>query len=242
MYSFRRTAIAETRRNEDDSMAGQLAYHQDYTSLDYYDDQGLADLDVSAMRLGLDRMSRNDLRAALSQARVSRIMVSDPATNLHQILMDKSKASAYADLEWVLLETNMASFLRSVTDKLEGEPIPVMQGYIERIRNLLRAKGQKDLLDQLYLSNVGRRQLFRRLRAREKILTEHKRSRNAVETVRSPEEPAPLSDQTASDVVNPTTWSGQDESAGALVELNACECVFTDVWTLVPRLMYFRIW
>jgi hypothetical protein len=69
MYSWRRTAILETRRAEGIEAARDLAGHRSGSNSIYaYDNIGLSDKDINAARLGEEQVSRSDLRKMFDQA------------------------------------------------------------------------------------------------------------------------------------------------------------------------------
>jgi integrase len=73
-YSLRRTAIVETRRLEGTEFAQQLAGHiPGSTTIYAYDDSPLSDVDMTALRLGEQGMSREDIRKTFSQMNTARI-------------------------------------------------------------------------------------------------------------------------------------------------------------------------
>jgi hypothetical protein len=69
MYSWRRTAIVETRRAEGIEAARDLAGHCSGSNAIYaYDEIGLSDKDVNAARLGEAQVPRDVLRKMFHQA------------------------------------------------------------------------------------------------------------------------------------------------------------------------------
>ncbi|TGO43982.1 hypothetical protein BCON_0680g00020 [Botryotinia convoluta] len=69
MYSFRRTAIIETRQNEGTEEARELATHAPGTTSIYaYDNIGNSDKDITAVRLGEPGVAREEIRRLFNQA------------------------------------------------------------------------------------------------------------------------------------------------------------------------------
>ncbi|KAF7920463.1 hypothetical protein EAE99_008077 [Botrytis elliptica] len=69
MYSFRRTAIIETRQNEGTEEARELATHAPGTTSIYaYDNIGNSDKDITAVRLGESAVAREEIRRLFNQA------------------------------------------------------------------------------------------------------------------------------------------------------------------------------
>lgn len=79
MYSFRRTAIIETRRHEGAEAAQQLAGHAtgSRTIDDYYDNEKSADKDLTALRLGETPVSRDEIRRVFHEIVGARVVLDD---------------------------------------------------------------------------------------------------------------------------------------------------------------------
>lgn len=157
-YSWRRTAL----------VARELAGHLSGFDSIYSDDAvGLNDMDISAMRLGFESMSRDDLRAALAQAVVSRVDIENDPTMLNasltQQLKEEARAKLLVDLEYVAHEKDMTDFLHSITDAVGAEPLAFTHGYMERHRALLRQHNKTDLLAELDTRHSARLLLIKRL-------------------------------------------------------------------------------
>jgi hypothetical protein len=91
-YSFRRNAIVETRRKHGTEAARDLAFHKpDGRALFAYDHSGVGDLDVTAMRLGEEQLSRDEVRKFFSQANINRYTPDKALWNLEMELRKRCK-------------------------------------------------------------------------------------------------------------------------------------------------------
>jgi hypothetical protein len=130
MYSWRRTAIIETRRAEGTELAKEIAHHDlDGNSIFIYDNIGLGDLDVTAMRLGQRGLSREQVRTMFSQAATARYRPTTPTApmTLKQRLREETgermrHTGDYRAMEEQFKETLLRGF------RLMEEP-PVFAGY-----------------------------------------------------------------------------------------------------------------
>jgi hypothetical protein len=84
-YSFRTTAIVETRRVEGTEFAQQLAGHvPGGTAICSYDAVGLSDVDITALRLGEEGISRAEIRTMFAQ-------INTPKVDITRALMEDLK-------------------------------------------------------------------------------------------------------------------------------------------------------
>lgn len=113
MYSLRRTAITEVRRDSGTEAARELAAHvPESNSIYAYDDEGLADADVVNARMNLPAMPRSEIRKMFNQVTTARIVVpmeviaaqsqlGDAGKGLQEHLNSEASARARADEEYV---------------------------------------------------------------------------------------------------------------------------------------------
>jgi len=122
MYSFRRTAIIDTRRKLGTEVAREVAGHAP-GSFTYavYDTEQTADLDIAAMRTGdAPVISREAIRDAFKQANVSR---ADPQTvDLPKELTQRTRAAMIADPQYQSMERKLYDMLGDICAILELEP------------------------------------------------------------------------------------------------------------------------
>lgn len=113
MYSWRRTAIVETRRTHGTEMAKELANHSldfSLTALMAYDDEGLADMDLTSTRLNEEKVPHSYLRELFGQIRLcdASSTLPTPAV-LAQNLTKYVDEAMQKDDPYILTEESIAS-------------------------------------------------------------------------------------------------------------------------------------
>jgi hypothetical protein len=124
-YSLRRSAIIETRRKHGTETAKDLALHKATgNSLLFYDNVGMGDVDINAMRLGHEAgMSRDQVRDFYSQYKTRIDMSSDSdavfdKVNLKTSIDREVKDRLRNDEEYIAVETAHAALLDEASAKL----------------------------------------------------------------------------------------------------------------------------
>ncbi|KAK6431995.1 hypothetical protein LTR95_011842 [Oleoguttula sp. CCFEE 5521] len=167
MYSLRRSAIIETRRSSGTEFAKELAGHKPYsTAIVSYDNVGLADVDITALRLGEDAgmVSRQTIRDMFSQSRIARFQEPNPTpdpgftgaatvtptmttpsaitstSQLKNHLEDRAKDTMHADQQYIDIELELSALLNDIAAQLDVDPLPVIASVFETYRGMLRAR------------------------------------------------------------------------------------------------------
>jgi hypothetical protein len=117
-YSFRRTAIIETRRRSADNMAKNLAFHvHNAHSILAYDNEGLSSTDITAFRLGEDHgRTAEEIAGMWRQSRVARLC--SPETNLPTLLKQRLQAKLPEDEEYIRAERKLADAYDNIYETL----------------------------------------------------------------------------------------------------------------------------
>ncbi|KAK4569751.1 hypothetical protein LTR86_002720 [Recurvomyces mirabilis] len=161
MYSLRRTAIIETRRTEGTEMAKELAGHNPYsTAIISYDNVGLGDVDITALRLGdkESMVSRQKLRDMFSQSRIAKFQPeaaassssTDAGATLSTVINERTKAAMQADQEYIDIETELSDACNAISIQLGmEEPLSTSGTIFETYRRLLREKDLDDSVKTL---------------------------------------------------------------------------------------------
>ncbi|CAN9083863.1 unnamed protein product [Alternaria alternata] len=184
-YSFRRSAIIETRRKHGTEAAKDIAFHKpEANSLFFYDNVGMGDKDITAMRLGVEAgMSREEVKDFFAQYR-HRIDISSESgaaadkENLKNIIEKEVRDSLKYDEEYVEGEKAHAALLDEGSTKLaelqEAGNTPVLDnaviptGYSAqksgRITELLTQSGENELAKKITDGAAQRNLLHKRIR------------------------------------------------------------------------------
>lgn len=192
IYSLRRSAIIETRRATDTEFAKQLAGHGETSHcLAAYDVVGLADVDITSIRLGAEGVSRDAMRDAFAQSRIGRVdeqtgKSSAPSlgsvTGLKEQLEEQTIAAMQADSKYVAIEVELSELLGEIAAQLNIEPLPSIQSTFETYRQLLHEQDLhhsiKVLNDLLYRRKLLRKSLKVKYREEtlKKLQEDHKKS------------------------------------------------------------------
>jgi hypothetical protein len=184
-YSFRRSAIIETRRKHGTEVAKDLAMHKpEANSLFFYDNVGMGDKDINAMRLGEEAgMSREEVRDFYSQYKRRVVFPSDSKTtfdkdNLKSIIEREVAARLKKDEEYIAAETAHAALLDKASERLadlqEAGNIPetaiIPTGYSAqkgaKITEFLIQSGENELAKKINDGTAERKLLHKRIRHR----------------------------------------------------------------------------
>lgn len=173
MYSFRRTAIIESRRKAGTEMAKELAGHAPTSnSIIFYDTEKLADYDMIAFRLDQEGSSRADIRRVFEQSQVFRIDdTSGPS--LEEQLDERASAAMQADEQFVAIESELQAMLRQAAEILRIDPLPNVKGVFEDYRKRLNEHSCDEATVQL--DDI----LRRRKTLRKGLMRKHKTKQKA---------------------------------------------------------------
>jgi len=153
IYALGRSCIIEVRRAAGTETAKQVAMHSEFSNtIVAYDTMGLADLDITALRMSEGGMSRDELMAAFSESKTNRY-ISDGQTGGHLPLSDmfapnelearlneRTKHAMVADERYIQVEKDHSRMLNSMAAQLGIDPLPNTMGSPERYRKMLRDK------------------------------------------------------------------------------------------------------
>jgi len=215
MYSFRRTAIIDTRRKLGTEVAREVAGHAP-GSFTYavYDTEQTADLDIAAMRTGdTPVISREAIRDAYKQANVSRI---DPQTvDVPGILRQRNRAAMVADPEYQSTERKLYGMLGDICTVLELEaPVHGQETNFAAYREALMEKEFFDIENKLAELLKERKKIHQKLRKkfmhihRQQMLEDHKRTLTRTGTVSGA---VPDADDTAIVALNTQSTAGDHD-------------------------------
>jgi hypothetical protein len=172
MYSFRRTALVESRRTSGTEFAREVANHTvDGDSIWAYDHDSLEDFDMTNFRLKNDSsVSRESLRQRFSQAETRRVTANENELPLTHQMAEYSTLHGQQDPSYVAMEVELTNTLIDVSDALQDQSCKHMQGYVEKLVSQLKFRQAEPEMGRL-LSTVQeilqkRKELRRRLRMR----------------------------------------------------------------------------
>lgn len=140
VYSFRRTAITEVRRSKGTEFAREVAGHlPDSRSIISYDIDATRDVDITALRLGEEGVSRAQLREVFRQVHRSR--VDTESVDLQKELRDRANKRMVVDSGYMDMEKELFTMLNNVATILHIDPPRIdIQVRFETYRQGLQAK------------------------------------------------------------------------------------------------------
>lgn len=182
-YSFRRSAIIETRRKHGTEAAKDIAFHQPAAnSLFFYDNVGMGDQDITALRLGVEAgMSRDEVKEFYAQYKRRVVIPSNSSTGvdketLKSIIDKEVKDGLKDDEEYIGAEISHAALLDEGSDKLVelqdagkiSDTVLVPIGYSAHkcgsITDLLTQHGEIELAKKITDGAAQRHLLHKRVR------------------------------------------------------------------------------